>query len=228
LPDLKVVYVLALALLPGALGEWFYRLFVGVRWGESQWTFALRLLGFSIIGLVVYSLFGLAGAPDPAYVFPILFNTPPATPLIQLVPSMQPIAFGYFGHCVSGAAVGAGAALIVRRFSSGYPCAWDIFVRECTPEHMVAVTLENKDTYVGFVRACDVTVEKGERDLVLTEPAVYDESTKNYMALPYQHLFVRADLIYCVAVIHDPSIDTRRFAVGKSPFPGQESRQANA
>ena len=63
---------------------------------------------------------------------------------------------------------------------------------------MVAVTLDNKETYVGVVRACDVTVEKGERDLVLAEPAIYNETTKNYVALPYQHIFLRADLIYCV------------------------------
>ena len=227
MPDLKVVFILALALLPGALGEWFYRTFVGVRWGESQWTFALRVLGFSIVGLVVYCLFGLIGAPEPIYVLPILFNTPPATALIRLIPSTPPIAFGYLGHCVSGAVVGAVAALVVRRLPSGYPCAWDVFVRECAPRHMVAVTLDNRETYVGFVDACDVTVERGERDIVLSEPAVYDESTKNYVSTPYQHMFLRADLIYCVAVIHNPSIDKRRFAVGASPFSGPEPPRAS-
>lgn len=226
MPDLKVVSILALALLPGALGEWFYRTFVGVRWGESQWTFALRLLGFSIVGLAVYCFFGLIGAPEPIYIFPILFNTPPAIALIRLTPSTPPIAFGYLGHCISGAAVGAGAALVVRRIPSGYPCAWDVFVRKCAPRHMVAVTLDNRETYVGFVSACDVTVERGERDLVLTEPAVYNEETKDYVALPYQHMFLRADQIYCVAVIHDPSVDKRTFAVGESPFSEQETRRA--
>ncbi len=215
-----------MALLPGALGEWCYRTLVGVRWGESQWTFALRVLGFSIVGLAVYCLLCLIGAPEPAYILPVLFNTPPDAELLRLMPTTVPIAFGYLGHCFSGAAVGAGAALVVRRLSSGYPCAWDVFVRRCTPKHMVAVTLENQATYVGFVRACDVTVERGERDLVLTEPAVYDEGTKDYVSLPYQHMFLRADLIYCVAAIHDPSIDKRVFAVGKSPFPERESRRA--
>lgn len=72
MPDLKVLYILALALIPGALGDWLYRAIVGVRWGESQWTFALRLLGFSIAGLLLFSLFGLIGAPEPTYIFPNL------------------------------------------------------------------------------------------------------------------------------------------------------------
>jgi len=61
-------------------------------------------------------------------------------------------------------------------------------------------------------------VERGERDLVLTEPAIFIDESRNYVALPYQYMFLRADLIYCVAVIHDPSIDKRTFPVGESPF----------
>jgi small nuclear ribonucleoprotein (snRNP)-like protein len=206
-----VLYILALALLPGALGDWFYRTIVGVRWGESQWTFALRLLGFSIAGLLLFSLFGLIGAPEPTYIFPNLFSA--------INPATLPIvAVAYLCHCAAGAVVGAAAAFAVRLRPSGYPCAWDVFVRKCASNHMVAVTLDNKETYVGVVRACDVTVEKGERDLVLAEPAVYDETTKNYVALPYQDIFVRADLVYCVAAIHDPSIDKRMIPVGESPF----------
>jgi hypothetical protein len=91
---------------------------------------------------------------------------------------------------------------------------------------MVAVTLDNRETYVGYVRACDVTAERGERDIVLSEPAVYDESTKNYVSTPYQHMFLRADLIYCVAAIHDPVIDKRRVAVGASPFSGPGPKRA--
>lgn len=212
MPDLKLLYILALALLPGALGEWFYRRLAGVRWGESQWTFALRLLGFSIFGLAGYSLFSVIGAPEPTYIFPNRFAA--------IVPETLPIvSIGYLGHCAGGTVVGAIAGLVVSRIS-GYPCAWDQFVRRCTEGHMVAVTLNNtnNDTYVGFVEAFDVTVEQGERDLVLAEPAIYKEETKNYVALDYQYLFLRADLIYCVAVVHDPSKDERKVPVGESPF----------
>ena len=184
---------------------------MGVRWGESQWTFALRLLGFSIVGLAIYSLFGFIGAPEPTYVFPAQFAA--------MVPAtLRVVAVAYLGHCISGAAVGGVAAFAVRRLSTGYPCAWDKFVRTCASKHMIAVTLDNKETYVGLVGACDVTVEQGERDLVLTEPALYNESTKNYEALPYQHLFLRANQIYCIAVIYDPSADKRMTPVGASPF----------
>ncbi len=63
--DIKIAFILALALMPGALGEWFYRTLVGVRWGESQWTFALRLFGFSIVGLAAYCLLCLVGETKP-------------------------------------------------------------------------------------------------------------------------------------------------------------------
>jgi hypothetical protein len=122
-PDLKLLYILTLVLLPGALGEYFYRNIVGVKWCESQWTFALRLLGFSIAGLAIYSLFGLIGAPEPTYIFPDRFRA--------IIPETLPIiALGYLGHCATGGIVGAATARVVRRFSSGYPCAWDVFVRE--------------------------------------------------------------------------------------------------
>jgi len=114
--------------------------------GESQWTFALRLLGFSIAGLLLFSLFGLIGAPEPTYIFPNLFSA--------ISPATLPIvAVAYLCHCAAGAAVGAVAAFVVRLRPSGYPCAWDVFVRKCAPNHMVAVTLVNKETYVGVVQA---------------------------------------------------------------------------
>jgi hypothetical protein len=96
----------------------------------------------------------------------------------------------------------------------------------CISSHMVAVTLENKETDVGLVRACGVTVEQGERDLVLEDPAVYREDSKSYIALPYQHMFLRASLVYCIAVIHDPSIDQRTIPVGASPFSVSKSASA--
>jgi hypothetical protein len=43
-------------------------------------------------------------------------------------------------------------------------------------------------------------------------------ATENYVALPYQHIFVRDDLVYGVAAIHDPGIDKRMIPVGESPF----------
>ncbi len=220
MPDLKVLFILALALVPGACGEWIYRLAVGVKWGESQWTFALRLFGFTIGGFCVYSLFGLLGAPEPSYLLPVLFSTPPVGGFTTLVLSTPPIAFGYLGHCASGAAVGLLAGLLMRRFS-GRPCSWDVFVDRCRG-HMIAVTLQNGEAYVGFADAFDITVERGERDMILTEPAIYVDELKDYRALPYQHIFLRADQIYCIAAIHDPATDRRVTEVGKSPFPSAE------
>jgi hypothetical protein len=126
MPDLKVFYILALALLPGAFGNWTYRLLVGVRWGEEQWRYGLRLFGFSVFGLVLYSLATMFGAPEPTYIFPIGFAS--------IIPATLPvIAVAYVGHCAAGAVVGilaAGATRVASMVTgiSGYPCAWDDFI----------------------------------------------------------------------------------------------------
>jgi hypothetical protein len=83
---------------------------------------------------------------------------------------------------------------------------------------MVAVTLQNGDAYVGILRACDRTVGGDERDIVLEEPAAYNEESADYTALPYQHLFVPAALVFCITVVHDPARDKRIVPVGASPF----------
>jgi hypothetical protein len=88
---------------------------------------------------------------------------------------------------------------------------------------MVAVTLQNGDAYVGFLKTCDVSVEKSERDLVLSEPAVYHEEDGDYTALPYQELFIPASLTYSIAVIHNPEQDKRVVPVGQSPFKRKEN-----
>jgi hypothetical protein len=87
---------------------------------------------------------------------------------------------------------------------------------------MVAVTLQNGDAYVGVVKTCDVAVEQDERDLVLSEPALYDDEQRDYVALPYQELFIPASLRYSMAVIHDPDRDQRIVPVGESPFKRKE------
>jgi Family of unknown function (DUF6338) len=169
---------------------------------------------------VLYSLATLLGAPSPTYIFPSLFAS--------ISPATLPIvAVAYLGHCVAGAVVGLLAAACVNISSklagaSGYPCAWDHFVRKCVPNHMVAVTLQNGDVYVGFLKTCDAAVEQKERDLVLSEPAVYIEEQRDYLALSYQQLFIPASLMYSIAVIYDPDRDARIVQTGQSPFRGKE------
>ncbi|HLJ81890.1 MAG TPA: DUF6338 family protein, partial [Ktedonobacterales bacterium] len=121
------------------------------------------------------------------------------------------------------ALVGVLAAGSVRLSSkltgaSGYPCAWDDFVRKGVPNHMVAVTLQNGETYAGFLKACDVAAHRDERDLVNSEPAVYDEERHDYQALPFHQMFIPASLQYSVATIADLEHDRRIVPIGESPF----------
>jgi hypothetical protein len=209
-------------LLPGALADWVYRKLIGVRWGEDQLKFGLRLTGFSIFSFALYCVACLSGAPQPTYIFPALFSA--------IVPATLPsIAAAYLGHCAAGIVTGllaAGATLITSRMGrfSGYPCAWDVFVRDCAANRMIAITLQNGDAYAGILKACDASVMQQERDMVLSEPAIYSEKTSDYAALPYQHLFIPAGLVYSVASIHDPERDKRMVPVGESPFKRKERK----
>jgi hypothetical protein len=87
---------------------------------------------------------------------------------------------------------------------------------------MVAVALQNGEAYVGYLKVSDVSVEQNERDLVLSEPSLYDEEQRDYVALPYQQLFITASLWYSMAVIHDPDRDKRVVPVGSSPFSSKQ------
>ena len=210
----------ALAIVPGFFGEKIYQILVGVRWGENQIESLTRMVGFTLSGLVLYSVASMFGVPEPTYVFPSLISA--------IIPKTLPsVAFAYGGHCLCSGlsgAVAAGLIQVLARFSksSPFPCGWDHFVRRYVPEHWVAVGLETGEAYVGILACSELSVEQKERDIVLAEPALYDEESKDYRSLSYSYIFLPAMLIWSVAVIENPQTDKRIVPVGESPFLSKE------
>jgi hypothetical protein len=213
------VLIALVALFPGLIGNTVYRRLLGVDWREKEWQSILRLLGFSVFGVVIYAIAGAGlGLLPPAHLFPEAYK--------NLKPSwvdLRVVIFPYVGHVLGGLVAGVlgawGMKLLAKISSStAYPSAWDDFVRSYTPKHWVVVSFTNGDVYAGKVKNADVAVSSDDRDLVLEEPCIFDEKTSNYRAVNYQYLFVRADKVFSIAAIHNAD-DKRILPVGETLFP---------
>lgn len=65
------------------------------------------------------------------------------------------------------------------------------------------MTLTNGESYAGYIETADTEVRKEERDVILKEPALYDEDREGYVATQNQYLFLTSALIESVAVVYD-------------------------
>ena len=215
--------ILIVAVLPGVPGDKVYRLLVGSDWREGQWQRVVRLLGFSVVGLALYSVLGsLIGAPAPVYLSPERVVAAFDRPVL-----LRPLFLSLLGHFAGSGVAGLGGALLARglvRWTSLtlFMSAWDHFVHQMVPRHWVVVRLDNGETYGGMLALADVSVREEERDLVLVEPAEYDERQSEYTALQYQYLFLPGRLISSVAVVHDPTVDARVTSTGRPIFKEEE------
>ena len=84
--------------------------------------------------------------------------------------------------------------------------------------HWVTVGLNNGDVYAGYIDKADVSVAATERDIILQEPALYDQQLKRYRTLQYQSLFLLGSAIASVAVVTDTAADKRITEIGESLF----------
>ena len=211
--------VLVVGVFPGLLGDRIFRSIVGIDWREPEWRAILRILGFSVIGLALYTILAkVVGLPAPLHAFPSTYEA-----IQPNVNSAAEIAFPFFGHLVGGAISGSlgaiGANLLARFYStSAYPSAWDDFVRTYTPDHWVVVSLDNGEVYAGKLKNADVAVAGGDRDLVLEEPALYNATTMKYVSSAYQYMFIRAETLYSISAVYEPALDTRVARVGDPLF----------
>ncbi len=210
------VLIAAFAILPGLPGERAYTSFVGSDWREDKWSRTLRLLAFSLFGLAGYALVAShIGAPLPQYVS--------AKALQQLSPGqIVTFAAAFLGHVVAatflGLLAGVGSRLFARLAArSAYSSAWDHFINSCVKGHWVTVGLTSGDVYAGYVDKADVSVTAAERDMILQEPALYDQDLKRYRTLEYQSLFLLGSTIASVAVVTD-AFDRRLTTIGESLF----------
>jgi hypothetical protein len=214
--------IVLVAVFPGLVGDLVYRSLVGVDWREKDWQTVLRLLGFSIVGLVIYAIpAGLFGWPPPVYVSPDTYQTikPP-------IGNLNYIFIPYAGHLCGGflaGLLGAWGTRLLALFSSrsAYPAAWDDFVRTYSPSHWVVVGLTNGGAYAGKLKTVDCAVSASDRDMVLEEPCQYDVASGHYIALNYQYMFISASSLFSLAVVYDPNLDNHRtIPVGERLFEG--------
>jgi len=175
------------------------------------------MLAFSLFGLAGYALVAThIGAPVPQYIS--------AKALEQLAPNQfGAFAAAFLGHVCGatfcGFLAGVGTRVLARLSArSAYSSAWDHFINSCVKDHWVTVGLTNGEVYADYIEAADSSVAAGERDVVLREPAQYDQRLMRYRSLQYQSLFLLASTIASVAVIFDAATDKRTTRIGESPF----------
>jgi hypothetical protein len=215
--SVAALLIAAFAILPGVPGERIYTMLVGWDWREDKWWRTLRLLAFSLVGLSAYAIFAaLVGAPLPAYISPAAFE--------RLRPGqIAELSVAFLGHVAGAAVSGVAAGYAVRALArltsrSAYSSAWDHFINSCAKSRWVTVGLANGQVYAGYVDKADVSVAATDRDLILREPALYDETQKTYRATPYQTMFLLGSTIASIAAVSDPHGDERITTAGEDVF----------
>jgi hypothetical protein len=183
--SVSALLIAAFAILPGVPGERIDTMIVGWDWREDKWWRTLRLLAFSLSGLSAYAIVAsFVSAPLPAYVSPhtMEFLRPE---------QIGPLAIAFLGHVAGAAICGGGAAYTIRALArltsvSVYLSAWNQFIDSCSKGRWVTVGLTNGQVYAGYIDKADVSVAASERDIILREPALYDDTQRAYRTTPYQ------------------------------------------
>jgi len=172
---LGTLLITLFALLPDVLGDRAFGLFVGRRWLEKDFDNALRVVGYSVAGLLVHAMAAdRFGFPAPVHV---LSSTPMGASVTA--DQLSTLALGYFGHCLTSAVIGVVTGLVSMGALKAYPSgidghrgAWEQFVRDCVRERWVVVRLRDGGSYVGILVQTDTPCRPDHRDLILKEPAV--------------------------------------------------------
>ena len=209
--------VLVLAILPGVPGEAIYRFVLGADWRDKQWQRVLRILLFSVIGLVAYAIIASSGrVPSPVFLDISTYKLERFDKDIVLK-----AAESLGAHFIASSLVGFFSALAVLFLNklfkkSIYPDAYTTFINNCADFRWVVVTLTSGSSYAGYILRGDTSVAFGERDIILAEPAQYNQETKQYQCVSYQHMYLSAGMIASIATVYDPTIDKKR----QSPIEG--------
>jgi len=217
--SITALLIIIIAVFPGLIGDRVYQFIVGVDWREKEFRTVLRLIGFSVVGVAIYSLVAdLFGWPIASHLFPQSYeNIQPSSE------NLNQIFIPYAGHLAGGFLAGVMGALGIKILAwltpgSIYPGAWDDFIRSYVKDHWVIISLSSGEVYAGKLKTADVSVATEERDLVIEEPCKYVEETKQYRAINYQFFFIPAKEIYSIAVVHNPDLDTRTIPIGDNLF----------
>lgn len=220
---ITAIFIIIVAIFPGVLGNKIYQIVVGHDWRNKEFQIVLRLVGFSVIGAVIYSIVAdlISFLPLPIHLIPDTYSH-----LTDSPKSILTIVYPYLGHLAGGFVAGLLAAwsiLLLAKISSStaYPGAWDDFIRKHVSKHWVIIGLKNGDVYAGKIKSADLSVSKNDRDIVLEEPCLFKKDINNYESLNYQYIFISSENLYSLAVVYDSSLDTRLIPVGEALFKGE-------
>ena len=220
------ILIAIVAVLPGMPGEALFSHITGRSWLEKGLQHYARILGFSVAGLVGYGAMSgtVSVLPLPIHVLPGTYSPE------NLVPAAIPIlSVGYIGHFAFSVAAGVGLGAGLRVIRSYFPAfvgqedTWDKFVKTYAASRWVVVRLNSGDTYAGMLQQADISRDPNFRDIVLEEPAVFDERTKNYIATSYQFIYIRGDqLLFITALTKNDEIAGRLTEINRPIFPQGE------
>ena len=202
---ITALLILLLVGLPGFLGDLVFRSFVGLDLRAKQWEVLPRWLSFSVVGLVLYALLSeLFGWPLPIHVIPQSISA-----VAQGPDQLLPLAYSFTGHVFGSLCAGGLAVLgkkVLTRMSpvSFYQNVWDEFARSHVQDRWGVVSLKSGDAYAGILARGQLSVSRDERDIVIEEPAQYNEETGTYIALPYKYLYLSGDSVYSIAACSMP------------------------
>ncbi len=217
--EIGPLLVIVFAILPGIPAQRTFQAFFGSNWRQSDWDKTVGVILFSIAGLILYIILSSKiGLPPPIYVFPSSFY-----PENFQIPALLPLAVSFLGHAASSEVFSLALVFTLKRVgrylpNSPYPAAWDDFVRQDLPKHWIVVRLNSGEAYAGIIKYADISVNQKERDIVLSEPALFDNESKKFMAIPYQQLFLAANLVASIATVNNPESDKRITKVGSQLF----------
>jgi hypothetical protein len=210
--------VVLFAVLPGVPGNLIYQRLLGRNRKEEQWATVIRMIGFSIGGLILYIVIGnFISAPLPYYISPNTFTNFVLERIFLLNMSLA-----FSGHVIGSMVIGflsTRFVLVLNQWnkSTCYPDTWDKFIRENVNNHWVVVKLSGNEAYTGILERADVSVEQNERDIILKEPALYIEDKNNYISTSYQYLFLSGSIIDSIGVVSNPE-DIRITKIGSYIF----------
>jgi hypothetical protein len=221
------VFLFLFGLIPGVPGEALYSSIVGLSWRENQIRRVTRILVISITGAILlvltgnlFSYLGMNILMEPLHLMPnrLAKGIGEAMATDLSLAYLSHVAFSTF----SGAVIGIGWDWCARRISQrSYPSAWESLVTNHSRDRWVVVTLKDGSSYAGVIESADSNVHRENRDMLLKEPAQYNEKIEAFVATRHLYLFLPAELIRSVAVVYDKDEDSeRRTTVGEAILGG--------
>ncbi len=220
--DLTGILVFLFAFFPGIFANGIYKIIVGRNWRDGKWEDTIRLISFSFFGLALYLLLlcnKKLGFPFPIYLLPSTFTT---SELMNL--QIETIVISLLFHFLCSSIIGLSFALLIKFYNehskkTTYPDTWDIFCSDYVKNRWAIVGLKDGKSYAGMIDLVDNNVCDNERDLVLEEPALFDENVKNYRVLNYKFLFLPGRMINSIAAVcNDDDLPKRTLKIDEYLF----------